>query len=84
MIGLVLGETQLGKIIITLGDSHIYHNHFEAVKEQLSRDIRKMPEVQVKLEEKNIENMNIKDFTYDDFLIENYKPHGKISAPMSV
>ena len=79
-----LTNKKLGKIIITLGDSHIYHNHFEAVKEQLSRDIRKMPEVKVKLEEKDIEKMKIEDFKFDDFLINNYKPHGKISAPMSV
>jgi thymidylate synthase len=72
---------ELGEFIWTSGDTHIYKNHFEQVKLQLSRknDIRPMPIMKV--------NPNVKsifDFKYEDFELINYNPHPSINAPIAV
>lgn len=70
---------EAGEFIHTLGDAHIYKNHFEQVREQLSRDPRPLPKMVI--------NPDVKDifsFTYDDFHIEDYNPHPHIKGVVSV
>ena len=69
----------LGEIIVTTGDSHIYSNHYEQVKEQLSRAPRELP--QLKLLRKPD---SIYDYRFEDFEIVNYNPHPHIKAAVSI
>ncbi len=68
-----------GEFIHTLGDAHIYNNHFEQVKLQLSRTPRDLPTMTVNSEIKNIE-----DFKYEDFKLSKYHPHPSIKGKVSV
>lgn len=70
---------QPGEFIHTLGDTHIYNNHIEQVKEQLTREPRPLPRMLI-----NPEVKNIFDFKYDDFKLEGYDPHPHIKAEVSV
>jgi thymidylate synthase len=70
---------QPGEFIHTLGDAHIYLNHIEQVKLQLSRDPRKLPVMKI-----NPEVKNIFGFNYEDFKLENYDPHPGIKGDISV
>jgi len=68
-----------GEFVHTLGDAHIYSNHIEQVKQQLSREAKNLPIMKI--------NPHIKDifsFKYDDFEILNYDPHPLIKAPVAV
>ena len=68
-----------GEFVHTLGDAHIYSNHFEQVKQQLSRDAKDLPIMKI--------NPHVKDifsFKFDDFEILNYDPHPLIKAPVAV
>lgn len=67
------------EFIHTIGDAHIYLDHMEQVNEQLSRDPRLLP--QIKLNE-NI--TDIDDFKFEDIVLEDYHPHPKIKAKVSV
>ena len=72
-------DLQLGELVHTFGDTHIYNNHFEQVKLQLSREPRPYP--------KMILNGNVKsifDFSYEDFTLEGYNPHSLIKAPIAI
>ena len=70
---------EAGDFIHTLGDTHIYHNHFEQVEEQLTREPRQLPRM--------VNNPEVKDifsFSYEDFRLEDYNPHPHIKATVSV
>lgn len=68
-----------GEFVHTLGDAHIYTNHFEQVDEQLSRTPRALPKMVV-----NPEVKNIFDFKYEDFNLEGYDPLPHIKADVAV
>lgn len=67
------------EFIHTFGDAHIYNNHLEQAKLQLTRDTRSLPKMHI-----NPEIDSIFDFTYEDFRLENYDPHPHIKAKVSV
>lgn len=81
MIIAQITNLQVGEFIWTGGDTHLYLNHLEQVKTQLSRagDIRPMPKMKINPEKKNLE-----DFTIDDFELTDYNPHEGIKAPIAV
>lgn len=70
---------ELGEFIWTGGDTHLYLNHLEQARLQLSRDIRPLPTMKLKPEVKDIFS-----FKYEDFTLENYNPHPAIKAEVSV
>jgi thymidylate synthase len=68
-----------GDFVHTLGDAHLYSNHLEQAKLQLSRDFRPLPEMKI--------NPNVKDlfeFKFEDFELINYDPHPHIKAEVAV
>lgn len=67
-----------GEMYYTFGDSHIYLNHIDQVKEQLSRIPYNLPELKIN------NRTNIDNFTFEDFSIENYRYHPIIKAEVSV
>jgi len=67
------------KVIVTLGDSHIYLNHIQQVLEQISRDPRQFPTLNIKTKREKLE-----DYCFDDLELINYNPYGKIAAKMAV
>ncbi len=70
---------QAGEFVHTLGDAHIYTNHFDQVRLQLSREPRPLPKMNI--------NPDVKDifsFNYDDFTLEGYDPHPHIKGIVAV
>ena len=63
----------------TFGDAHIYNNHMEQLKLQLSRDSRPLPKMQL-----NPDIKDILDFTGDDFTLLNYDPHPSIKGAVAI
>ena len=70
---------EVGDIIISIGDAHIYSNHFEQVNEQLTRNPGSLPQLVIKRKP-----ASIFDYQFDDFEIVNYEPQAHISAPIAV
>ncbi|MFI2983031.1 MULTISPECIES: thymidylate synthase [Bacillus] len=68
-----------GEFVHTFGDVHIYQNHVEQVNLQLTRDVRPLPKLQFA---RNVDS--IFDFTFEDFIIEDYDPHPHIKGAVSV
>ena len=69
---------KVGEFIWTGGDCHIYKDHIEAVKEQLSREPKQLPTLFFTVDKK------FNEYVVDDFKLENYEHHPAIVAPMSV
>ncbi|MDR5170993.1 thymidylate synthase [Methylobacillus flagellatus] len=78
MVAQVCG-LKLGDFVHTLGDAHIYLNHLEQVKEQLSREPYPLPVMRI-----NPEVKDIFGFRFEDFSLENYQSHPAIKAPVAV
>ena len=78
MVAQVCG-LKTGDFVHTLGDAHIYLNHSEQVKIQLSRSIKEPPIMKI-----NKDRTSIFDFTYDDFILEGYDPHPVIKGTVAV
>jgi thymidylate synthase len=70
---------QIGDLIISSGDTHLYLNHLEQVKLQLTREPRKAPTMKINPEVKDIFR-----FKFEDFIFEGYDPHPHIKADISV
>jgi len=68
-----------GEFVHTLGDAHLYANHIEQAKLQLSRSPRPRPAMRL-----NPAVQDIFSFSYDDFELIGYDPHPHISAPVAV
>jgi thymidylate synthase len=69
---------EVGEFVHSFGDVHIYSNHFEQVDEQLSGDMKELPEIKINPEIKNID-----DFKYEDFEVINYESHPPLKAEIT-
>lgn len=78
MVAQVCGY-QAGDFIHTFGDAHIYNNHIDQVKLQLSRDTRPLPKMEI-----NPEIKSIFDFKFEDFKLVNYDPHPHIKGAVAI
>ena len=78
MVARVCG-LQPGDFVHTFGDAHIYSNHMDQVREQLSRAPRALPRLNIA-----DRGQSLFDFDYEDFQLEGYDPHPRISAPVAV
>lgn len=67
------------EFVHTFGDVHIYSNHLDQVREQLSRDTKALPQMKI-----NPAIKDIRGFRYEDFELQNYDPHPVIKAPIAI
>jgi thymidylate synthase len=72
-------QLQPAEFILTLGDAHLYQNHLEQAREQLTREARPAPTMRI-----NPEVDDLFGFRYEDFQLEGYDPHPAIRAPIAV
>jgi len=72
-------DLEPGEIVHSIGDLHLYMNHLDQVKVQLSRDARPLPKLIIKRKPESIF-----DYRYDDFDIQEYDPHPGIAAPIAI
>ncbi|MEO8218923.1 MAG: thymidylate synthase [Acidobacteriota bacterium] len=78
MVAQVTG-LQPGEFVHTLGDAHLYANHLDQARLQLTREPRALPRMEM-----NTEVKSIFDFDFHDFTLENYDPHPSIKAPIAI
>ena len=78
MIANVTGLS-VGDFVHTLGDAHLYSNHFEQAKLQLTRSTKKLPNLKILKK-----HSDINEFRFEDFEITDYDPYPNISAPVAV
>jgi thymidylate synthase len=69
----------VGELIVSTGDTHIYQNHIDQVKEQLTRTPYNLPKLWL-----NPDINDIEKFTMDDIKLIDYQSHGQLKAPMAV
>jgi thymidylate synthase len=72
-------DLEPGELVLSLGDTHVYQNHFEQARRQLGRTPKALPTMSL-----NPAIKNLFDFRYEDFRLEHYEPHPAISAPIAV
>ncbi len=72
-------DLKVGNFIHAFGDAHIYSNHFDQMKLQLTREPRKLPTLKV-----NRKIKSIFDFKFEDFILEDYNPHPHIKGKVAV
>jgi thymidylate synthase len=72
-------DLQPGEFILTFGDVHLYSNHVEQARLQLTREPRPLPTMTL-----NPAVKSIFDFRFGDFTLEHYDPHPGIKAPIAV
>lgn len=72
-------DLQLGEFVHTLGDAHLYNNHIEQAKLQLSRDPKSLPQMKI-----NPAVKDIFDFKFEDFSLDNYEAHPHIKGVVAV
>ena len=70
---------ELGDFVHTLGDAHLYLNHLEQAELQISRDLRKLPQLKI-----NPEVKDLLEFKYEDFELLNYDPHPHIKGAVAI
>ncbi|MBY3621984.1 thymidylate synthase [Acinetobacter sp. CUI P1] len=70
---------EVGEFVYSISDAHIYSNHVDQVKEQLSRDLRPLPSLII-----NSNQKSLFDIELEDLVIEGYNPHPSIKAPIAV
>jgi thymidylate synthase len=68
-----------GTFVHTFGDLHLYANHLEQARLQLTREFRPLPRMLL-----NPERRHLEDFVFEDFTLEGYDPHPAIKAPISI
>jgi len=68
-----------GDFVHTFGDLHLYNNHLEQAREQLTREYRPLPRMKL-----NPAIKNIHEFRFEDFELVDYNPHPSIKAPIAV
>jgi thymidylate synthase len=68
-----------GEFILTLGDAHLYLNHLEQARQQIERQPKAFPQLEL-----NREVKELFAFKYEDFVLQGYEPHPAIKAPIAV
>lgn len=72
-------DLEVGDFVHTLGDAHIYSNHFDVIHTQLERDVRELPKLFIHGNQQNID-----DFKYEDFELVGYDPHPRLVGKVAV
>jgi thymidylate synthase len=72
-------DLQSGEFVHTFGDLHLYQNHLDQAREQLSRDCRSLPRMRL-----NPTITDLRKFRFEDFELIGYDPHPAIKAPIAV
>lgn len=74
-----VSDLEPGELVFSLGDTHVYRNHFDQARLQLTREPRALPRMTI-----NPAVKSLFDFRADDFRLEGYDPHPRIAAPIAV